>query len=247
MKDEPRQVIRVIKAFKTENAVYELDEVYSVRVSLAKRFASEGLVEFVTFDDEEEEAEDVDTPTGPAWTEAELGTFHFDNFGWTKRVEMPAFEAFRFGSRRKRESAKTYQLLIDAESAEESPAPAALALAKRVLGNQEALAAKVAEALWADFTGSGPDSGMWWHGDLNQVADGMEEGQPPRGAGDLFKLLRLSEIRITKSSSGSECLRAELNFEAAFEEEHGVGILTDGAEILGIGYSGDASEFAPRE
>ena len=34
----------------------------------------------------------------------------------------------------------------------------------------------------------------------------MEDGQPPGGAGDLFKLMRLSEVRITKSSSGAERL-----------------------------------------
>jgi hypothetical protein len=192
----------------------------------------------------EEDEEEVETPSGPAWEEPELGEFHFDDFGWTRRVEMPGFEAFKFGARGERKSAKAYPLLIDAESAEELPAPAAVALAKRVLANQEVLAATVAEALWADFAGSGPESGMWWHGDLDQVGEGMEDGQPLRGAGDLFKLMRLSEVRITKSSSGSGSLRAELNFEAVFEEEHGVGILTDGAEVVGIGYSGDASEFA---
>ena len=35
----------------------------------------------------------------------------------------------------------------------------------------------------------------------------------------------------------------ELSFGAAFEEEHGVGILTDGAKIIGIGYSYDVTPF----
>src|SRR3954451_11206654 len=92
MRDEPRQVIRVLKAFKTETATYELDEIYSVRASLAKQFASQGLVEIVNVDeDEDEDEDDVETPTGPAWDEPGLGTFHFDGFGWTTRVVVPAF------------------------------------------------------------------------------------------------------------------------------------------------------------
>ena len=36
---------------------------------------------------------------------------------------------------------------------------------------------------------------------------------------------------------------AELTFAAAFDPEHGVGVLTDGKKILGTGYSGDAEQF----
>jgi hypothetical protein len=38
-----------------------------------------------------------------------------------------------------------------------------------------------------------------------------------------------------------------LNFEAAFEEEHGVGVLTDGQTILAIGYSHDATPSSSRD
>jgi hypothetical protein len=39
--------------------------------------------------------------------------------------------------------------------------------------------------------------------------------------------------------------RAEaiLDFSAAFEDEHGLGLLTNGSRILGIGFSDDPSPF----
>jgi hypothetical protein len=36
---------------------------------------------------------------------------------------------------------------------------------------------------------------------------------------------------------------ASLNFRTGFDDEHGLGVLTDGVEILGIGYSVDATRF----
>jgi len=114
-----------------------------------------------------------------------------------------------------------------------------VALAKRVLDNQGSLVKKVVEALWADFVGSGPDSGMYWHDNLDQVAEGMEDREAPESADELFELMRLNGITIKPAEDDSDTFVAELNFDAAFEEEHGVGVLTDGLEILGLGYSGD--------
>jgi hypothetical protein len=243
MKHEPQQIIRVLKAFKTENATYDLDEVYGVRASLAAQFVSQGLAEIVNVDEDDDEDEEQDpTPIGPAWSDPDLGTFHFDDFGWTTRVPLPGFNVFTRG---KRKPPETYKLLIESDAADQLPTPDAVALVKRVLGNDAALARRVADALWADFTGEGPKSGMYWHGDLDQVAEGIETGKPPRKAGDLYKLMSLSEIRIrpVTGDSGKAQVLAELEFDAVFEEEHGVGILTDGANVLGVGYSGEACPF----
>jgi hypothetical protein len=252
MKDEPRVVIHVLTGFKTENATYDLDEIYGVRKSLAKQFVKDGLVEIVKVTEEDEDEKEEETPTGPAWEEPDLGTFHFDDFGWTKRVDVPAFKAFKYRARR-RKLPVTCTLAFTTYDEKNKPTPAAVALAKLVLANHAALVTKVADAMWADFTGSGPESGMYWHGDLDQVAQGMVDFnaqglKPPRSAGDLFKLMRLQDIRIEQPArqsarATSSPLLAQLNFRAAFEQEHGVGILTDGSELLGIGYSGDVSPF----
>ena len=37
---------------------------------------------------------------------------------------------------------------------------------------------------------------------------------------------------------------ASINFAAAFDEEHGVGVLSDGTRVLGIGYISDATPYS---
>lgn len=86
---------------------------------------------------------------------------------------------------------------------------------------------------------------MWWHNHLDEVVGVVEDvGLPaPAKADDLAALLLLQEIRIRRDVLDNEQPIAELSFAAAFEEEHGVGILTDGKNILGIGYSADVTPF----
>ena len=178
MKHEPRKVIRVIKAFKTENADYPLDEICGVRASLAKQFVRDGLAEIINLDELEEEEDeaaeaDVKPPSGPAWDHSDLGTFHFDDTGWSRRVELREFEKFKYGARHRPKSPPTYPLLIRADSPKQTPTPAQAGLAKSIVTHQAVLVPKLVDALWADFTGDGPESGMYWHGDLDQVAEGM--------------------------------------------------------------------------
>ena len=56
-------------------------------------------------------------------------------------------------------------------------------------------------------------------------------------------VMRLSQIAIRKQIHGYERPVVEMSFAAAFEEEHGVGILTDGKTILGTGYQSSVSLF----
>jgi hypothetical protein len=50
--------------------------------------------------------------------------------------------------------------------------------------------------------------------------------------------MRFASITIRRPDGRKRPL-AELSFHAAFEEEHGVGILTDGRQVVGIGYLAD--------
>jgi hypothetical protein len=67
--------------------------------------------------------------------------------------------------------------------------------------------------------------------------------KPPKKAEDVPRLMLLTNITIPKRRRGQDHPLAELSFAAAFEEEHGVGILTDGKAIVGIGYSSDVKPF----
>jgi predicted DNA-binding WGR domain protein len=182
----------------------------------------------------------ADDDREPTWEHPKLGRFTYDGMAWTRTVKTPAFKPFRYEG-----SSSKCELSFETDDEDELPAPDAVAVAERVLANQDALAAKVTAALWDDFTGRGPKSGMYWHGDLDAVAEGMEfaEGlKPPTKAADLPRLMQLSGITVRKPRRQDKPL-AELSFSAAFEEEHGVGILTDGKSIVGIGYASDVTPF----
>jgi len=177
----------------------------------------------------------------PTWDHPKLGRFEHDGVAWTRTVKTPDFKPFRYEG-----SSTKCELGFETDDETEHPSRAAVAVAERVLANQAALAAKVAQALWDDFTGKGPDSSMYWHGDLDSLADGMEFEEslkPPKKAADVPRLMQLTNISVPKPRRGQDKPLAELSFAAAFEEEHGVGILTDGRTILGIGYSSDVSPF----
>jgi hypothetical protein len=181
----------------------------------------------------------------PTWTHPTLGAFRYDGLNWVQEITLPAIKAFTYGryKRPTKTKASQIELAFEVDRDGELPSPAAATLAVKVLANQNLFPTQLTEALWLDLTGDGPPSGMWWHGDLEQVADTIEEGTPPTQATDMFKLIRPYQIRILKSVERHKSPIVEIKFRAAFEEEHGLGILTDGITILGLGYSADASPF----
>ena len=185
----------------------------------------------------------------PTWRHPRLGQFKYDGMAWVGKVKAPAFDAFAYdtGYGNAGPPDCTYAVGFAADDAKETPSPAAVALAEKVLANAAALVAAVTKALWDDFNGRGPDSGMWWHGDLETVAEGMEDSDlpPPKKANDLLRLMRLFQISVRKGADGHDKPVVELCFWAAFEEEHNVGVLTDGKSVLGAGYHIDVSAYEP--
>jgi hypothetical protein len=85
---------------------------------------------------------------------------------------------------------------------------------------------------------------MWWHGDVEEVAR-FSDGRlsPQSRPEDLYSAMGFSRVAIRKEADGDESPVAELIFNAVFEQEHGVGVLTDGKEVLGTGYIDEASPF----
>ena len=187
------------------------------------------------------------------WEHPDLGRFVLDGGeGWRGTVAAPGFDVFAFdvgydvGPPDGR-----YELVFrrggdfGAEDDADAPSEAEVAVARRVLADPAGLARTVAAALWDDFDGRGPGSGMWWQGDLAAVAEAMEgdEAPPPAGPDDVARLLRLGSIVIRESDDRPGKPVADLAFWASFEEEHGVGVLTDGETVLGLGYQSDAEPF----
>jgi hypothetical protein len=181
------------------------------------------------------------------WNHPRLGRFQYDGTAWLTEVHAAGFDVFAYDTGYSNAGPPTgkYVLAFDADSEKDVPSPAAVALAEKVLADPAALVSKVTRALWDDFNGRGPESGMWWHGDLDQVAEGMDDADlpPPQGPDDLLKIMQLFRIRVRKGADGHGKPVVELCFWAAFEEEHNVGVLTDGEKVLGTGYHIDVSPF----
>lgn len=179
------------------------------------------------------------------WSHPQLGIFKFDAIGWIATIDMPAFKAFAYdtGYSNARRSTGKHELMFAADNEDEKPSAAAVALAEKVLANQTKLVSVIMDALWKDFAGEGPNSGMWWHGDLEQVAEAMDAARPPAGPKELLELLQLSQMTVRKEVDGYDGPVVELSFHAPFEREHGVGVLTDGEALLGTGYSSDVTPF----
>jgi hypothetical protein len=66
---------------------------------------------------------------------------------------------------------------------------------------------------------------------------------PLTGPESLQRWMRLSRVWVRKEMEGRAGLLVELSFHAAFEPEHGVGVLTDGDSIVGTGYDYDVTPF----
>jgi hypothetical protein len=208
----------------------------------------EWLLEFAKF----QEKYDLQSLLGPTWSDPVLGTFELreDIGAWVATVRAPAFDRFWDGCGER--TTGDYRLWI--KGAQAPPSAEAIALAAALLVGQSTLVSTITQALWNDFTGDGPPSGMWWHGDLHQVGR-MSCGAPPTGPDDLLRMMVLDDIAVSKMSyypahlseeerETSDEPVAKFVFRAQFEQEHGVGVLTDGIRVLGLGYAGEAVRFA---
>jgi len=122
-------------------------------------------------------------------------------------------------------------------------------LALRIVKNEVELVKKIKRAMSMELCGTGPDSGMYWR----------EEPEPLE---ECFETLRRAKIETSKirpdhvdyligepsitiwiRDASPRRAEAILDFSAAFEDEHGLGLLTNGSRILGIGFSDDVSPF----
>jgi hypothetical protein len=137
-----------------------------------------------------------------------------------------------------------YDLVFDAREGHE-PSEGAIMLGLRVVASQARLPLMVVSALWDEFDGRGPDSGMWWCAGMDAVIKDFEYNgcAIPTGPEDLFPAMRFSGVWIREALYEYNNPIALLPFTALFEVEHGVGVLTDGSKILGTGYMMDVSPY----
>lgn len=192
------------------------------------------------------------------WSHPRLGMLVQDDIWWRRQVALPSFKSFTYIDAAVRaycSKPEPFELVLQCESETELPNEEMAALAAVILDSQWQLVPKLLKAIWADLNGRGPDSGMWWHGDLPNAHRGGNwtsevndllvgyELPVPAAPEDLRKVLQPKYLTIRRDLSPPGPWIGEFNFHSGFDVEHGVGVLTDGVEILGIGYSSDATRF----
>ena len=191
------------------------------------------------------------------WKHPKLGEFaaHKSGNGWSRKMNVPAFAAFSYDTGYSNARRSTGDITFTfspwlANDHLDAPTPGMIAVAEKILDDPGKTVRMVAEALWEDFTGRGADSGMWWHGDMDQIRPTFEELKlrPPTRAEDLLNLLRTDDIAVFDKFDDLPHPVAYLQFDAAFEQEHGLTLLSNGDAILGIGYAGgDVSPFKTKD
>ena len=181
-----------------------------------------------------------------AWTHPRLGNFAAGDY-WDRKINVPEFAAFSYdtGYSNAPRSTGDIRFGFGPHSSKEklpAPTPEMIAVADRILNDPAALVQKVIDALWEEFNGRGPTSGMSWRGALVPGSDsfGNLGEPPPSSAQELLEMLQLSGIIVEDKWWDYPKPIAILVFSALFEQEHGVSVLTDGLTILGTGLAGEA-------
>ena len=175
-----------------------------------------------------------------------FGAFQQKDSHFSTTLTIPAFKKFSYDtgySNARRSTGKITLSFGPYGMNEKLPKPTArmIKLAEELLADPENLVAMIAQALWDDFNGRGPTVGMWWHGDMDTINDAFRAAKlpPPTKPDDILGALRLSEIHILTQLDDHPNPVAVLTFDAAFEEEHGLCVVTDGKKVLGSSYGAE--------
>lgn len=180
------------------------------------------------------------------WNHPEMGEFKFDFERW--RGALIAKDLFAFEISEDDDlpdGAIELAFMIDEDEDDEAtPSEEQIQALMTAIENAAYLSSVVIDALWDDLSGEGPDSGMWWHGDLESVNEnGMFDltgGTPITDQATLHQSLSLTGL-IVGGDYGPGVV--SFDFSCDWEEEHGISVLIENEEVIGIGYWGDAMTF----
>lgn len=176
------------------------------------------------------------------WEHPELGAFRFDS-AWLGTATLPVFSKF---ASMESSASETVEILIDAYKSTDIPSDGVVRVAINTISNADSLVKSGLQVLFDDFHGIRPDSGMWWHDEIDHVCE-ILDNRFSRGVLDtadgLYELLGDASLLIQGRGYGYDSPCAVIGFESPIDVEHGVGFLTDGAQIIGLGYRADPCAF----
>lgn len=172
------------------------------------------------------------------WSHPKLGELKLGIVDWEGQIELPSFA--RFDSPL---PVGQYDLtLARKDKGEPHPDKGLVDAVVAVVESEAVLADRVLQALWQDLNGTGPETGNWWYGKLDNGEINAFVGDPPTGAKDLIIYFELQRLEARFAPDDSPLV--ELCCHGDWEEEHGVGVLVEKDEVIGIGYALDVVPFA---
>jgi len=181
------------------------------------------------------------------WEHPKLGKFIFEEYsGWKQRIFLDVFARFTYESVPNGISDKKADLVLRAWEPNELPNNKLIDMAVTCVTNIEILVTQGIEYLCNDIHGKGPDSGIWWRGSLDQIYEILDNKYSENvleSTGGFYELLGEPYIVVQEFAMGYTGYCAEIGFASPIDTSHGVSFLTDGTDIIGIGYNADVSPF----
>ena len=162
--------------------------------------------------------------------------------GWSGRVALPGFGGGRWPAE------LPLHFFGGERGPGDEPDPRAVALVLPLIEHAATLADVILDGLWAELDGREQENDHWWArpdglAAVNQMLLAASE-RPIAGRDDLMRVLEPTDLFVRDDEHGDDAWTAGVGFACAFEEEHGLDVLTDGRRVLGTGYSLDAAKYA---
>lgn len=177
------------------------------------------------------------------WTH---GTFTHNEVAWMGQISGQAYSLFPIPGDYEDVPEGSIELAFVTypHSEKDPPSDEHVKVMLELLAMGQSLAPKILKAVWDDFQGTGPNSGMWWHGDLEQVNEfGMMEELGDEPITDIESLRKTMELTSISIGHYHDPDAVDICFSPSWEEEHGLGILIRDCEVAGIGYGHEPDLF----
>lgn len=170
-----------------------------------------------------------------SWSHPDLGNFEFVDGEWQGTLLLPGFSCFHYLHPGKPNVPVMFEVNTPVE-----PLPATIHIAFSIVKSERKLSQDIIQTLAEDFNGRGYNSGMWWHGDLDGIREMMDEDVDSEidlsDPASIPLLIGSPRVWIRPRVPRYEKPCAVILFDAAFDLEHGLGVLTDGTRVIGTGY-----------
>lgn len=174
------------------------------------------------------------------WHHVKLGDFTYDGMFWVGTISLPSL-SIPINER------VAGQVAIEIESRvanEECPNELLVEAVSTLVNNDQLISARVINAIWQDLSGEGQPTKNWWHGIVHKQDSARFSTVLPFVRSDLFNQLNLQTVVARCDEDAHKTAIVELCFRCLWEKEHGLGVLVEDANVVGIGYSNDVTPFS---